>query len=178
MPSQASTPFGILAADAEATGPEYTVVGTFADQFDRAKAKANVEDAITRYPDIAGMVGLFEYNPPLILEALGDKAGKQIKVIAFDEPARRRFRILGSSMLNLISGYLIGGRRDRTERIVGVGIGALAGGAIDLGGEDGVLSLMEQSVREATLPEGKWAARPGGAGALPALGCERAARPR
>ena len=40
------------------------------DQFDRAKAKANVEDAVTRHPDIAGMVGLFGYNPPLILEAL------------------------------------------------------------------------------------------------------------
>ena len=45
------------------------------DQFDRAKAKANVEDAVTRNPDIAGMVGLFEYNPPLMIEAL-DRVGK------------------------------------------------------------------------------------------------------
>jgi ribose transport system substrate-binding protein len=34
---------------------------------------------------VNGMVGLFEYNPPLILEALGAKAGKQIQVIGFDE---------------------------------------------------------------------------------------------
>ena len=56
------------------------------DQFDKAKAKANVEDAVARNPDIAGMVGLFGYNPPLILEGL-DRVGKlgKIKVMAFDE---------------------------------------------------------------------------------------------
>ena len=56
------------------------------DQFDRAKAKANVEDAVTRHPDLTGMVGLFEYNPPLILEAL-DRTGKlgKVKVMGFDE---------------------------------------------------------------------------------------------
>ena len=37
-------------------------------------------------PDLAGMVGLFAYNPPLMLEALkqGNKL-KKIQVIAFDE---------------------------------------------------------------------------------------------
>ena len=37
---------------------------------------------------VAGMVGLFEYNPPLILEAL-DRTGKlgKVKVMAFDENA-------------------------------------------------------------------------------------------
>jgi ribose transport system substrate-binding protein len=65
---------------------KYTILGTMTDQFDRAKAKANGEDALTRHPDIAGMVGLFEYNPPLIVEAL-DRAGKlgKVKVMAFDE---------------------------------------------------------------------------------------------
>lgn len=65
---------------------KYTILGTLTDQFDRAKAKANAEDALTRHPDLTAMVGLFEYNPPLILEAL-DRAGKlkQVKVIAFDE---------------------------------------------------------------------------------------------
>jgi ribose transport system substrate-binding protein len=65
---------------------EYTVLGTMTDQFDRAKAKANGEDALTRHPDLGAMVGLFEYNPPMILEAL-DRAGKlgQVKVMAFDE---------------------------------------------------------------------------------------------
>jgi ABC-type sugar transport system substrate-binding protein len=54
---------------------KYTVLGTLTDQFDRAKAKANAEDALLRNPDIAAMVGLFEYNPPLILEAL-ERAGR------------------------------------------------------------------------------------------------------
>ncbi len=68
------------------TGNGFTILGTLTDQFDRAKGKANAEDALTRYPDLAGMVGLFAYNPPLMLEAL-DRAGKlgKVKVIAFDE---------------------------------------------------------------------------------------------
>lgn len=65
---------------------KFTVLGTMTDQFDKAKAKANVEDAVTRDPGITGMVGLFGYNPPLILEGL-DRVGKlgKIKVMAFDE---------------------------------------------------------------------------------------------
>ena len=68
------------------TGNSFTIVGTYTDQFDRAKGKANAEDVLSRYPDIDAMVGLFAYNPPLILEALKG-AGKlgEIKVIAFDE---------------------------------------------------------------------------------------------
>jgi ribose transport system substrate-binding protein len=72
--------------DAVLTGGGFTILGTMTDQFDRAKGKANVEDTLARHPDIAGMVGLFAYNPPLMLEAL-DRAGKlgKVKVIAFDE---------------------------------------------------------------------------------------------
>ncbi len=67
-------------------GNGYKILGTLTDQFDRAKGKANAEDTLTKFPDIACMVGLFAYNPPLILEALG-QAGKlgQVKVVAFDE---------------------------------------------------------------------------------------------
>ncbi len=67
---------------------KFTILGTMTDQFDRAKAKANVEDTVTRHPEIAGMVGLFEYNPPLIMEAL-DRTGKvgKVKVMGFDENA-------------------------------------------------------------------------------------------
>jgi ribose transport system substrate-binding protein len=67
-------------------GDKFTLLGTMTDQFDFSKAKANVEDTVTRHPDIAGMVGMFEYNPPLILEAL-ERTGKlgKVKVIGFDE---------------------------------------------------------------------------------------------
>ena len=65
---------------------KYHVLGTLTDRTDRAKAKANAEDTLTRHPDISAMVGLFVYNPPAILEAL-ERAGKigDVKVIAFDE---------------------------------------------------------------------------------------------
>ena len=58
---------------------------TLTDQFDRAKAKANAEDTLSKHNDIDGMVGL-AYNPPLILEALkqADKVGKP-KTIAFPQ---------------------------------------------------------------------------------------------
>ena len=81
-PSRNDPPGTVLASE----DGKYTVLGTMTDQTDRAKAKANVEDAVTRHPDLTAAVGLFEYNPPLILEAL-DRAGKlgQVKVMAFDE---------------------------------------------------------------------------------------------
>ena len=70
----------------ELVGERYTVLGTLTDQFDRAKGKANAEDVLSRHPEVDGMVGLFAYNPPLILEALRG-AGKlrDVQVIAFDE---------------------------------------------------------------------------------------------
>lgn len=72
--------------DTEIKEAGYHIVGTYTDQFDRAAGKANAEDVMSRHPDIAGMIGLFAYNPPLILEALkqGNKLN-QVKVIAFDE---------------------------------------------------------------------------------------------
>jgi ribose transport system substrate-binding protein len=72
--------------DAQLKGDKYTIVGTLTDQFNRAKAKANTEDMVTKHPDLAGVVGLFAYNPPLCLEGLRTqgKLGK-IAVIGFDE---------------------------------------------------------------------------------------------
>ena len=73
-------------AEVKSEDGKYTVLGTLTDQFDRAKAKSNAEDALTKHPDLAAMVGLFEYNPPAMLEAL-DRAGKlgKVKVVGFDE---------------------------------------------------------------------------------------------
>ena len=72
--------------NAEIKEGKWHIVGTYTDQFDRAQGKANAEDAMSRHPDLAAMVGLFAYNPPLILEALkqGGKLG-EIQVIGFDE---------------------------------------------------------------------------------------------
>lgn len=64
----------------------YTILDTLTDQGDAVLAKQKAEDAITTYPKMDAMVGLFAYNPPAILQALKSQ-GKtgQIKVIGFDE---------------------------------------------------------------------------------------------
>lgn len=65
---------------------KYTIVGTSVDQFDFAVAKKDAEQAIVDYPGLDCMVGLFAYNPPLMLEAVkeADKLA-DIKIVAFDE---------------------------------------------------------------------------------------------
>ena len=65
---------------------KYKILDTRTDGFDMSKAKSNAQDILNVYPNLACMVGLFAYNPPLMLEAVkeADKAG-QIKIVAFDE---------------------------------------------------------------------------------------------
>lgn len=59
-------------------GEMYTILGTRTDNFDKAKAKQNAQDAISKYPDLGCMVGLFAYNPPLCLQAIRE-AGRQAR---------------------------------------------------------------------------------------------------
>ncbi len=63
-----------------------TVIDLRADDGDRARAKNNAADTLVKYPDLAGMVGLWAYNAPAILSALKDAnlLGK-VKVVSFDE---------------------------------------------------------------------------------------------
>ncbi|MBL4886069.1 MAG: sugar-binding protein [Planctomycetaceae bacterium] len=70
----------------EITKGKYTILDTRVDGGDFNKAKTNASDAITKYPELNCMVGLFAYNPPMCLEAVkeADKVG-QIKIVAFDE---------------------------------------------------------------------------------------------
>ena len=72
--------------DAVLKGPKYEIRATFTDQTDHAKGKAAAQDALARWEDLACMVGLFEYEPPLILEAV-KSAGKlgKVAMVAFDE---------------------------------------------------------------------------------------------
>ena len=67
-------------------GDKYTILDTLTDQGDTNVAIRKAEDAITTYPEMDAMVGLFAYNPPACLQALNSQ-GKldQIKVIGFDE---------------------------------------------------------------------------------------------
>lgn len=65
---------------------DWEIVGTYTDKFNYPAAKALAEDVISRHPDVDVLVGLFAYNPPMILEALAQaqKLG-EIKVVGFDE---------------------------------------------------------------------------------------------
>jgi len=56
------------------------------DDADLTKAKANVADTLVSRPDVAGLVGLWSYNGPAILNAVTDanKLG-QVQIICFDE---------------------------------------------------------------------------------------------
>lgn len=70
----------------EISGDKYTILATLTDQGKPDVAKQKPEDAINTYTDVNCMVGLFEYNPPAILDAV-KQAGKlgTIKVVGFDE---------------------------------------------------------------------------------------------
>ncbi|HMP02908.1 MAG TPA: sugar-binding protein [Gemmatales bacterium] len=64
----------------------YEVLGVMTDDAKKEKCKANAEDALTRYPRLAGMVGLWEYNPPAILAAVSEaRLLGRVKIVGFDE---------------------------------------------------------------------------------------------
>jgi len=62
------------------------IIDVRTDDTDRVRAKANVSDTLVKYPAVAGLVGLWSYNGPAILDAARD-AGKigQVKIVCFDE---------------------------------------------------------------------------------------------
>ncbi len=85
-PEQALSKMNFDPPGKELAGPLYIVLDTRTDNFDYSRAQANAEDAITSVPDLACMVGLFAYNPPMCLQALkSSKKNGQIKLVAFDE---------------------------------------------------------------------------------------------
>ncbi len=67
-------------------GGNINIIDVRTDEVDFTRAKRNVEDTLTTYPDIDALVGLWSYNTPQIVEAV-KAAGKegQVKIIGFDE---------------------------------------------------------------------------------------------
>jgi ribose transport system substrate-binding protein len=67
-------------------GSNVEVLDLMADGNDRVQARENASEAMTKHPDLAGMVGFWSYNGPAILDAVRNagKVGK-IKIVAFDE---------------------------------------------------------------------------------------------
>ncbi len=67
-------------------GSKVEILDVRTDETDRVRAKANVLDAIVKYPEVSCLVGLWSYNGPAILNAVkeSNKVGK-IKIVCFDE---------------------------------------------------------------------------------------------
>jgi len=72
--------------DARLEGNGFVILDTRTDDFTQAGSQTQAEDVLALYPEIDGMVGLFAYNPPAILNALRN-AGKigEVVVVGFDE---------------------------------------------------------------------------------------------
>lgn len=92
------------AVDAELSGNGFTIVATRTDDFDAARAKSNVEDTLVKYPDLAGVAGLFAYNAPACVEALRG-AGRlgQVAIASFDEQDATLDGIAAGHVLGTVS---------------------------------------------------------------------------
>lgn len=62
------------------------IIDLMLDENDTSKAEENVAETVNKYPDVAGMIGLWGYNGPAILRSLKrlNKTG-QIKIVCFDD---------------------------------------------------------------------------------------------
>lgn len=67
-------------------GSKVQIIGCLTDNADHTKAKSNVEDTLVKYPDVAGLMGLWSYNGKAIAEAV-KAAGKEgkVQIVCFDE---------------------------------------------------------------------------------------------
>lgn len=85
------------------TGVTWEILGIRTDQVDHARAKQNAEDALSRHPDMAGMVGLWAYNPPLILQAVESRDMlDQVAIVGFDEDAATLDAVASGKMAGTI----------------------------------------------------------------------------
>jgi len=130
-------------------GGKYTVLDTRTDGFDFAKAKAQAQDAISKYPNLKGMVGLFAYNPPKILDAVRE-ANKldQIQVIGFDEEAETLQGIQDGEVYGTVvqNPYRYGFESVRV-------LSALARGDKSVLPEDGFLDIPARQIRKDNVDE-------------------------
>jgi ribose transport system substrate-binding protein len=72
----------------ELQGSKVEIIDVRTDDTDTVRAQKNAEDTLVKYPDVACLVGLWNYNGPAILNAVrsSGQAGK-VKIVCFDENA-------------------------------------------------------------------------------------------
>ncbi len=84
-------------------GSKIEIIDVRTDETDRVRAQKNVEDTLVKYPDVAGLVGLWSYNGPAIVNAVKG-AGKvgAVKIICFDEEAETLAGVTDGSIFGTI----------------------------------------------------------------------------
>ena len=72
----------------ELAGSNVEILDIRTDDTDNVRAQKNAEDTLVKYPDVACLVGLWNYNGPAIFNAVrgAGQAGK-VKIVCFDENA-------------------------------------------------------------------------------------------
>lgn len=94
-------------------GSNIQIVDTLADGTKRALAYKNAEDALAKYPDLSGMVGIYDYHGPAILTAVRS-AGRtnQVKIVCFDEDSDTLAGIAAGNIYGTVvqSPFQIGGQ--------------------------------------------------------------------
>lgn len=67
-------------------GTKINILDVLTDNTDRVRAKANVVETLVKHPNIAGLVGLWSYNGPAIVNAVEQSSRSgTVKIVAFDE---------------------------------------------------------------------------------------------
>jgi ribose transport system substrate-binding protein len=84
-------------------GTRIEIIDVRTDDTDQVRAKANVAEMLVGHADVAGLVGLWSYNGPAILNAVRD-AGKvgQVKIIAFDEDEETLTGVKGGAIVGTV----------------------------------------------------------------------------
>lgn len=66
-------------------GSKVEIIDLMTDDANQSRARENAYKALKQYPDIAGMVGLWSYNGPAILQALRPEGKLNVKIVCFDD---------------------------------------------------------------------------------------------
>lgn len=131
------------------TGVTWTVVDIRTDKGDHSRALQNAEDALSAHPDLVGMIGLWEYNPPQILTAVKSrKLEGKVKIVGFDENAETLRAISNGEIVGTIvqDPYQFGFRSVQY-------LAAKARGQAIEAPEDGLIFIPTRSITRDTVEE-------------------------
>ena len=85
-------------------GSKVEIIDLMTDDANQSRARENAYQAVKQHPDIAGMIGLWSYNGPAILQALRPEGqvGK-IKIVCFDDESATLEAIKDGSIFGTVA---------------------------------------------------------------------------